>query len=189
MSVSIPPSYHQFAPAEAQAKVLLTPDQIQAVVQRLALELQRDYQDKHPVLLAVMSGALVFTGQLMTHLRFPLQLDYCHVTRYRGAARADELQWLVSPRLSLRDRHVLVLDDILDEGHTLLHIEQFVRAQGARSCASVVFCDKRHERKAQANMRAAYTGVDIPDQFVFGFGLDYLEYGRNCPALMVVESL
>lgn len=189
MSVFIPSSYDHFAPAEAQAKVLLSPEQINAIVRRLALELERDYQDKHPVLLAVMSGALVFTGQLMTHLRIPLQLDYCHVTRYRGAVRADELQWLVSPRLALKDRHVLVLDDILDEGHTLLHIERFVQAQGARSCASVVFCDKRHERKAEKDMRAAYTGVDIPDQFVFGFGLDYLEYGRNCPALMIVESL
>lgn len=189
MSAFIPVSYDHFAPAEARAKELISPAHIQRIVESLAAQVQRDYQDKHPILLVVMSGALVFAGQLMTQLRFPLQLDYCHATRYRGASRADELQWLVSPRLSLKDRHVLIIDDILDEGHTLIHIEQFVRDQGARSCASVVFCDKRHERKARADLRAAYTGVDIPDQFVFGFGLDYLEYGRNCPALMIVEDV
>jgi hypoxanthine phosphoribosyltransferase len=114
-----------------EADVVCTEEQVRAAVQRLAVEISDRVGDRVPLVLSVMGGGVVFTGQLLPQLRFPLEFDYIHVTRYRGSTTGGEIRWKVEPRASVAGRTVLVLDDILDEGHTAAAIKKWLRRQGA----------------------------------------------------------
>ena len=100
----------------------------------------------HPLVLSVMGGAVVFSGQLLPLLDFPLDFDYVHVSRYGDARHGGAMQWKVKPRENVRGRVVLLLDDILDEGHTLSALHEMVMELGADKCYSAVFADKQHGR-------------------------------------------
>ena len=95
---------------------------VDQAIARLAGEISSDLQDASPLVLTVMNGGLYFAGQLLPQLRFPLEIDYVHASRYRGETVGQEVDWLVAPPEALRGRVVLLLDDILDEGHTLAAI-------------------------------------------------------------------
>ena len=110
-----------------------------------------------------------------------------HATRYRGDVRGQELEWIARPRTPLEGRTVLVLDDILDEGVTLAAILEDCRAQGARAVHSAVLVDKRIGRPRTLE-RADFTGLSVPDRYVFGFGMDYRGYLRNLPAIYAVAE-
>src|SRR5690242_14491149 len=101
------------------ADLVCSAEQTTAAVHRLAGEITQQMAGRFPLVLSVMGGGVVFTGQLLPLLHFPLEFDYIHVTRYRGAMQGGTIEWKVEPRRSLAGRNVLVLDDILDEGHTL----------------------------------------------------------------------
>lgn len=152
--------------------------EIERAIERLATEISRDYRDKCPLLLGVMTGAVPFLGQLMLRLPMALQIDYIHVTRYRNQTQGGNLEWLVEPRSSLRERDVLIVDDILDEGHTLKEIISYCWAKGASSVEVVVLADKPNPRRVQ-NLEARYVGLEVPDCYVFGYGMDYQSYWRN----------
>ena len=131
----------------------------------------------------------MFSGQLLTHLNFPLQLDYLHATRYRAETQGGTLDWLVEPSIELKNRHVVILDDILDEGHTLNAIIEFCEQQGAQKVYTAVLLDKQHERKAVEGFKADFEGLKVEDRFVFGFGMDYQGYWRNAPGIYAVKGL
>jgi hypoxanthine phosphoribosyltransferase len=154
--------------------------QIEIALDLMATEIERDFEGRNPVVLSVMNGGLIVTGHLLTRLSFPLQLDYIHVTRYRGRTRGGEIHWHKEPVIPLRDRTVLIIDDILDEGHTLAEILAYCRGRGAAQVAAVVLVDKRHRRKVAA---ADVAGLTVDDRYVFGFGMDYKGYLRNLPAI------
>lgn len=138
-----------------------------------------------PVLLTVMNGGLIFGGALALAIPSDLEFDYVHATRYHGGTRGSELLWIKQPRLSLRGRIVLLADDILDEGYTLRAIREFCIDQGARQVLIAVLCRKLHDRTAPG-IAADFVGVEVPDRYVFGFGMDYHEQGRNLPAIYAV---
>jgi hypoxanthine phosphoribosyltransferase len=154
----------------------------------LALRLAGDYAGRLPLLLCVMNGGLVFAGQLLTRLRFPLEIDYIHATRYGMATSGDAVQWLARPRIPLRGRDVLLLDDILDVGATLEAIREDCIAAGASSVRTAVLVEKRHERKVVPGLRADFSAMDVPDRFVFGYGMDYRGYWRNAPGIYAVRD-
>ena len=186
--MSKPAHLLEYELALTKAHCVVDEAQVNATVHRLAAALNRDYADKSPLLIVVMSGAMMFAAQLMKELRFSLQLDYCHVTRYRGALTGSDIEWRVSHRLPVQDQDVIVLDDILDEGHTLKHIIETLEAAGAASVKSVVFCEKSHDRKAYAGQKADYIGLSLDDLYLFGYGLDYKEYGRQLPAIYALKT-
>jgi len=156
-------------------------------IARIGAEITPVVQGEDAIFLTVMQGALVFAGQLATSVAAPLSFDYIHATRYRGATSGGELSWIKRPAIPLKDRTVLLVDDILDEGHTLKAIRDFCLGEGARRVLIAVLCEKRHGR-CVPGMRADFCGVEVPDRYVFGYGMDYYEQGRNLPAIYAVDA-
>lgn len=170
-----------------EADLIFPEHEVQSAVARVASEISARLGDEHPLIISVMGGAVVFTGHLLTHLKFPLDFDYIHVSRYGNATQGGELQWKVLPRENVTGRNVLVVDDILDEGHTLAAIRDKVLELGAKRFYSAVFADKQIGR--QKPVRADFVGIEVPDRYVFGFGMDVKGAWRNLPAIYAVKGL
>lgn len=169
----------------ADSEVLFTADQVNAATARVAAELNRDYADRHPLVLGVMGGAVVFTGQLLTQLDFPLDFDIVQASRYGEKTIGTHLTWRVTPRDNVKGRHVLLLDDILDEGITLAAIVELLKSQGALSVECAVFCVKDYgtEINAKKPLKAKYVGITVPNRFIYGYGMDVSGAWRNLPAI------
>ena len=161
-------------------------DVLDAAISRVAAEIDATLDGEPALFLTVMQGALPFAGQLATRVATPLVFDYIHATRYRGATSGGELHWLKRPNVSLAGKIVLLIDDILDEGHTLAGIRDYCVAQGAARVLIAVLCEKRHGRGA--GLVADFVGVEVPDRYVFGYGMDYHEQGRNIAAIYAVDA-
>jgi len=170
-----------------EADCLYTDEQVKAAIARMADEITARMAESDPLVLCVMTGAVVPMGQLLTHLDFPLQIDYVHATRYRGATAGGEIHWLARPRTPLAGRVVLVVDDILDEGATLAAILDECRQAGAAAVYSAVLVEKMHDRKN--GLQADFVGLQVEDRYVFGYGMDYKEYLRNAPGIFAVKGL
>lgn len=173
----------------AEADCLADRDRVEQAVREVAAAITRDLGGKLPVVLCVVKGGIVFAGRLLTELQFPLEFDYLHATRYGDATDGGGIEWRVPPSVPLAGRDVLVVDDILDVGVTLDAIVAACRAQGAASVRTAVLVDKRHARKCRPGMRADYTGLEVADRFVFGYGMDYQGYWRNAPGIFAVKGL
>lgn len=164
-----------------QSELLFDAAAVEAAVARMATDITRELGGQCPLLLSVMGGAVVFTGQLLPRLRFPLDFDYVHVSRYGARTQGGALNWKKMPHDNVRDRVVLVLDDILDEGETMAAIREEVLGQGAQAFYSAVFANKLIGRPKP--IKADFVGIDIPDRYVFGFGMDVHGWWRNLPEL------
>lgn len=169
-----------------EAELLCPADRVEATLQRLAVEITAALQYSNPLVLCVMGGAVVFTGNLLPRLNFPLEFDYLHVTRYRGATRGADVQWRAKPRTEVRGRAVLVLDDILDEGDTLSAIRAQLLQDGAKSFHAAVFVDKDLGRPKP--IVADFVGLKMPNRYLFGFGMDVNEAWRNLPAIYALKD-
>ncbi|MGH8675811.1 MAG: hypoxanthine-guanine phosphoribosyltransferase [Burkholderiales bacterium] len=161
-------------------------NEVETAVQRVATETADRLRDAYPLVLAVMGGALVFAGQLLPRLRFPMDFDYIHVTRYRAATEGSRIEWRVAPPAGVRGRAVLVLDDILDGGQTLFAIREELRALGAASFHCAVLVEKMLPRPKP--IAADFVGLRIPDRFVFGCGMDAKGYWRNLPEIRAMKG-
>ena len=168
------------------ADLIYSHEQMTEALDRLALQLSDRVADANPLVLSVMNGGLIPTGYLVTRLNFPLQLDYLHATRYRGNTTGGELYWYTRPQESLKDRVVVLIDDILDEGHTLKAIVEECYSAGAKEVVSVAVLEKMHGRPKAIS--ADFTGLPVEDRYVFGFGMDYKEYLRNAPGVYAVKE-
>ncbi|HEX6928196.1 MAG TPA: hypoxanthine-guanine phosphoribosyltransferase [Gammaproteobacteria bacterium] len=173
--------------AEELKQVLATADclhdaaAVRSAVDALAASINAHFRNMHPLVLVVMNGGLVPAGWLMPKLDFLFEIDYIHATRYRGRTFGDELEWLARPRKVLRDRDVLLIDDILDEGITLRELVAYCSAEGARSVRSAVLVQKDIGRPAAID--ADHVGLTVENRYVFGCGMDYKEHFRHLPAL------
>ncbi len=146
--------------------------------------------DTRPLYVTIMHGGMPFATQLAFALgerRLDLEFDYLHATRYRGNMSGSGLAWLHRPATSMRGRRVLLADDILDEGHTLLAVKRWCEDQGAADVRVAVLADKVHDRRVE-DIEADYIGVEVPDRYVFGYGMDYREQGRNLPAIYALKE-
>jgi len=160
--------------------------QVQAAVDRLAHEITQALADSYPLVVVVMGGAVVFAGQLLPKLRFPLDVDYVHATRYGAAVQGGGIDWKVTPPEDLRGRTVLVLDDILDGGETLRAISDRLLALGAKKVCCAVLVEKTLGRAKP--ITADFVGLRIPDRFVFGCGMDAKGYWRNLPEIRAIRG-
>ena len=159
---------------------------VQGALLRMADEVTRQLADCNPLVLSVMGGAVVFSGQLLPLLKFPLDFDYLHVTRYGDATVGGGLQWKVYPQTPLKGRVVLVLDDVLDEGHTMAAIREHMLSLGAVQFLCAVFADKNLGRPKP--MVADFVGVTLPNRYVFGYGMDVKGAWRNLPAIYAIKE-
>ena len=161
--------------------------EVQAALERVAQAVSAELADAYPLVLAVMGGAVVFAGQLLPHLHFPLDFDYIHVTRYGDSTAGGGVQWRVPLPAEASGRTVLVLDDILDHGETLRAIRDALAAAGARRVLCAVLVEKELQREKPTC--AEYVGLRIPDRFVFGFGMDAKGYWRNLPEIRAIKGM
>lgn len=171
-----------------RAECLYSFTELNQALDRMALEITDKLKDSNPLILCVMTGALITVGHLATRLHFPLEIDYIHATRYRGEARGGDLHWLVEPRTKLEGRTVLVVDDIMDGGLTLAAILDYCQHQKAKAAYSCVMVSKNRQREPNVNFEPDFVGVTTEDKFLFGFGLDYKEYLRNVPGIYAVTD-
>lgn len=166
------------ADALKTAERLFDRAELEARIATMGKEIANSLNGEVPIFLTVMNGGLIFGGVLALAIPADLEFDYVHATRYRGGTRGHDLLWVKQPRLHLSGRTVLLVDDILDEGHTLKAIRDFCIDEGAACVLIAVLCEKRHDR-ATPDLRADFVGIRVPDRYVFGFGMDFHEQGRN----------
>lgn len=169
-----------------QSSCLYTANEIEAALDRMAINIHSKLKDKNPVILCVMIGGLVPLGNLLLRLDFPLEVDYVHATRYRGELTGGEIHWKVKPSANIKDRTVLIVDDILDGGVTLAAIIEEIKKMGASEVYSAVLVDKYRKRVPNGLKKADFVGLEVEDHYIFGYGMDYNEYLRNAPGIFVV---
>ncbi len=163
------------------ADCLYKAEEVEAALESIASRITQALADKDPVVVCIMRGAIVPMGKLLPKLQFPLQIDYVHVTRYRDKLQGGHLEWLAGPYVDVRDRTVLLVDDILDEGATLAAIEQRFREDGATAVYKAVLIVK--DRSRTHTVTVDFPGLEVPDRYVFGYGMDYKGYLRNAPGI------
>jgi hypoxanthine phosphoribosyltransferase len=161
-------------------------EEVQAAIRRLASQIEQRLSSAYPMVLAVMGGAVVFAGQLLPLLRFPLDFDYIHASRYGVATRGSGVDWKVSPPGLVQGRVVLVLDDILDHGQTMSAIRTRLLELGAKEFYCAVLVEKTLGMKKP--IAADFVGLTIPDRFVFGCGMDAKGYWRNLPEIRAMKE-
>jgi len=175
-----------YAGVAERAECLVSGEEMEQAIERLAGEVTQRLQDKDPVVLCVMTGGIIAVGQLLPRLHFPLRLEYAHLTRYLGATSGGTLHWRHRPSEAIRGEHVLIVDDILDEGITLATLIDACREDGARSVHSLVLVDKARPRAVAC--AADFVGVHLPNRYLYGYGLDYKHYFRNAPGIYAVAD-
>tara|TARA_B110000858_G_scaffold194792_2_gene249880 strand:- start:7530 stop:8084 length:555 start_codon:yes stop_codon:yes gene_type:complete len=175
--------------AEVQARSTRLHDkaEVEAALDSMAASISAELAGKNPLLICIMHGGLITSANLATRLDFPLQLDYLHATRYRGETSGKDLQWKVFPSESLKDRAVLLVDDIFDVGTTLRLIVEYCKQQGCASVHTAVLLDKQHDRK-EAGIEVDFLGLKVVDRYLFGYGMDYKDYLRNAPGIYAIAE-
>jgi hypoxanthine phosphoribosyltransferase len=167
------------------ADLLLSAQDVNKAIAEMAGQIAADIGDSKPLVLCVMGGGVVFTGQLLPQLNFPLEFDYVQASRYHNQTEGQQLVWKVMPGNNVKDRTVLVLDDILDEGHTLAAIKEKCLAQGAKRVVVAVLVEKTLNKTKP--LKADYVGLHVPDRYVFGCGMDVYGWWRNLPAIYALK--
>jgi hypoxanthine phosphoribosyltransferase len=177
----------QLADALTRADILFDRAELESVIADLGRRIDAALDGERAVFLTVMNGALMFAGHLALAIRTDLEFDHVHATRYRGAIAGHELTWLREPQAALAGRTVLLVDDILDEGHTLKAVRDDCYKRGARRVLIASLCRKLHDR-CVPGIASDFNGVELPDRYVFGYGMDYYEQGRNLPAIYALRD-
>lgn len=170
-----------------KAECLTNTQDVMLAIKNLSHKMNEDLQCLNPLILVVMTGGVVFAGQLLPLLKFPLEVDYCQVSRYRSGKQSGELEWITQPKTSLENRTLIILDDIYDEGTTLLELIHSCQLRGAKEVVSCVLVNKIHNRKKNPDYTPDYVALDLPDRFLVGYGMDYKGLGRNLPGIYAID--
>jgi hypoxanthine phosphoribosyltransferase len=168
------------------ADLVCTAAAVAEAVSRMAREITAALAGSFPLVLCVMRGAVIFAGQLLPQLKFPLEFDYLDLTRYGNTTRGGEVSWRVTPGTAVAGRTVLVLDDILDQGHTLAEVRAKLLAAGASRVFYAVLTEKDTGRAKP--VRADFVGLRLPDRYVFGCGMDVGGLWRNLPEIYALKE-
>lgn len=168
----------------ARAELLVSPQVMADAIDRMAEAITARLAGADPLVLCVLSGGVVATGLLLPRLPFQLRLDYVHATRYRGTTQGGEIQWRYRPSDSIRGEQVLIVDDILDEGVTLEAVARACEEDGAAGVHTAVLVAKHRPHRREAD----FVGMEVPDRYLFGYGLDYKGYFRNAAGIFAVAD-
>lgn len=181
-------SVQQINEVLAKSTQLFTVNEVEAAIDIMAQKIDAKLSDTNLVCLTVMVGGLIPTGGLLKRLHFPMEVDYVHATRYRGATRGKDLQWIAKPSRPLAGRTVLIIDDILDGGVTLAGIVDFVKSQNAKEVYTAVLIEKKCQREPGAIEQADFCALSVEDRYIYGYGMDYKEYLRNAPGIFAIAK-
>jgi hypoxanthine phosphoribosyltransferase len=169
-----------------EADCLVNEAELNTALDKMAAQITIDLADKLPLVLCVMNGGLIPTAALIERLKFPLEVDYIHATRYGMETEGMSLNWLSYPQTDLKGRNILVVDDIFDQGHTLQAIEKWLEQQETKSVYTATVVNKLHNRKT--DMTPDYIGIDAADRFLFGYGMDYKGFFRNLKGIYALKD-
>lgn len=181
-------NFSQYERIVQSAAQLFSKQDVEKAFDAMAAEITEQLSDKNPTFICVLSGAIVPMGQLLTRLDFPLKLDYLHATHYNGKTKGSELHFPVKPKDSLKDKVIVIVDDIIDTGKTLKAVVDFCYQEGAKEVYTAVMIDKKRDRDQNGLFKADFVGLQIPDKFIVGYGLDYEKYFRNLDGIYVMPE-
>ncbi|QPC47992.1 hypoxanthine phosphoribosyltransferase [Mangrovibacillus cuniculi] len=167
-------------------EILITEEELQTTIRELGATLTEDYQDKNPLAIGVLKGAMPFMGDLLKRIDTYLEMDFMDVSSYgNNTVSSGEVKILKDLDTKVEGRHVLIIEDIIDSGLTLSYLVELFKYRKAASIKIVTLLDKPTGRKA--SISADYVGFKVPDAFVVGYGLDYAERYRNLPYIGVLK--
>jgi hypoxanthine phosphoribosyltransferase len=169
------------------SRVLFGREEVSAAVQKMADEINAYYGNEPVIVISVMTGAIIPAAWLVTRLKMPIQMDFVHATRYRGGLYGAELEYRVPPRLELEGKNILIVDDIFDEGNTLAAIKGSVEKRKAGNVKMAALVRKIHDRGLTRDF-VEFIGLDVPDVYVFGCGMDAYEEWRHLDEIRVLEQ-
>ena len=170
-----------------RAELIHPAQAVRGALDAMAEQITETLSDRDPILLAVMTGGMVPAVRLSSRLNFPHRMDYVHATRYESGVRGGRLEWRARPHLELAGSSVLIVDDILDEGITIRAIVDYCRHSGARDVRTAVLVEKQHSRN-RTGVKPDFSGLQVPDRYVFGCGMDYRECFRHLPAIYALAA-
>ncbi len=171
---------------EATADLLFSEQEVETAIEKMANDINNALSGTNPLLLCVLNGGIVTFGKLLTKLTLPLTIDSINATRYQNQTSGGLIKWLLEPETPLKDRTVLIVDDILDEGITLQAIKTYCLEQGATIVYSAVLLDKNLDH--QKPITADFVGLTVENRYLFGYGLDYKGYLRNAPGIFACKE-
>ena len=161
-------------------KIIIRKQSLKERIKELAFEISNDYRDKNPVLVGILKGSFIFMADLVRELRIPHQVDFIAVASYgSGKYASGVVRWLKDLSINIEGRHVIIVEDIIDSGHTLNYIRNNLLTRNPKSLRIVTLLNKTKRREVKIPLR--YVGFSIPDRFVVGYGLDFDERYRNLP--------
>ncbi|HCH36048.1 MAG: hypoxanthine phosphoribosyltransferase [Chloroflexi bacterium] len=172
------------APIEGTGKILFSEEVVQTRVEELAKEITKDYEGEEPVLIGVLRGVVVFMADLMRSIDLDLQIEFMEITHY-GEETDGGIEVLRDSLTELKGKHVIIVEDIVDTGLTLRYLVEHLQAKEPASIKICTLLDKPVRR--MAGIPIGYVGFEIPDEFLVGYGLDYMGKFRNLPHLAILN--
>jgi len=181
--------YQQAKKILDNAELIYSADEIQQSIVEIAAKINATFKNtSQPVIvMPIMNGGLIISGNLLPLLDFPIEIDYIHATRYRNEITGGNLQWKVKPKLFVKNRTLLIIDDILDEGYTLKAVVDYLKQQNVADVFTAILIEKNH-KKMNVPIVSDFVGLSVEDRYVFGFGMDYKGYHRNINAIYAVKE-
>ena len=172
--------------SEPKLTILFTGEEIAATVKKLAAEIRQDYQDKHPILIGVLKGSFMFMADLIRLLDFPLEVEFVRLSSYGGGKSPGKIKLVQDVQSNIKDRHVLVIEDIIDTGITVAFLMDYIEKENPASLRLCTLLDKPSRRRMP--VKIDYLGFSVPDRFLVGYGLDCDEQYRNLPDIWYLED-
>ena len=173
--------------SQPKPRILFTRDEIEATVKRLAAEIKRDYQDKHPLLIGVLKGSFVFMADLIRRLDFPLEVEFIRLSSYgRSMESSGKIKVVQGLRAKVISRDVLVIEDIVDTGLAISFLLDYLRKKKPASLKLCALTDKPSRR--QVPVTIDYLGLTVPNKFIVGYGIDWDEKFRYLPDVCTLED-
>jgi hypoxanthine phosphoribosyltransferase len=173
--------------SQSGLRVLVSGTEIKSVVKRLASAITRDYHDKNPLLIGILKGSFVFLADLVRQLNFPLEVEFVRLSSYgSGTQTSGKVKLVQGPKLAVKGRHVLVVEDIIDTGITVDFLMKYLKKKNPASLKLCALTDKPSRRRV--HVRIDYKGFDVPDKFIVGYGIDCSEKHRNLRDICVLEE-
>ncbi len=177
--------YKKILPPNSQ--VLISQSEINQAIDVMAEHINADFAGKEVAFLTIMNGGMIFASALATRLNVDMEMDYLQLSRYGKSQTGGQLVWKYQPEINLQNHHVILCDDIYDEGHTLAAAHAWCLSKGALSASSVVLIHKEHDR-TYADYKPDYVALNIPDHYIFGYGMDLEEKLRHLPEIYYLPA-